>query len=49
MWTLPIFEVSSVAVPDPGKLDIARVKFWSVVLIAYHYIVLWDDGGRAAH
>ena len=26
---------------SPG---IARVKFWSIVLIAYHYIVSWDDG-----
>ena len=26
---------------SPG---IARVKFWSIVLIAYHYIVLRDDG-----
>ena len=25
---------------SPG---IARVKFWSIVLIAYHYIVLRDD------
>ena len=28
---------------SPG---IARVKFWSIVLIAYHYIVLWDDGAE---
>ena len=28
---------------SPG---IAWVKFWSVVLIAYHYIVLQDDGAE---
>ena len=28
---------------SPG---IARVKFWSIVLIVYHYIVLWDDGAE---
>ena len=28
---------------SPG---IARVKFWSIVLIAYHYIVLRDDGAE---
>lgn len=26
------------------NLGIARVKFWSIVVIAYHYIVLWDNG-----
>ena len=31
------------AVPDPG---IARVKFWSIVLIAYYSIVLRDDGAE---
>ena len=25
---------------SPG---IAQVKFWPIVLITYHYIVLWDD------
>ena len=29
---------------SPG---IARVKFWSVVHIAYHYIVLRDDGAES--
>ena len=29
---------------SPG---IARVKFWSIVLIAYHYIVLRDDGAES--
>ena len=24
------------------------VKFWSVVLIAYHYIVLWDNGAESS-
>jgi len=28
---------------SPG---IARVKFWLIVLIAYHYIVLRDDGAE---
>ena len=27
-----------------ASLGIVWVKFWSIVLIAYHYIVLWDDG-----
>ena len=27
-----------------ASLGIARLKFWSIVLIAYHYIVLGDDG-----
>ena len=31
---------------SPG---IARVKFWSVVLIAYHYIVLQDDGAGSSY
>ena len=26
---------SPVVVPDPGKPGIARVKFWSIVVIAY--------------
>ena len=30
---------------SPG---IAWVKFWSIVLIAYHYIVLWDDGAESS-
>ena len=30
----------------PGQ---ARVKFWSIVLIAYHYIVLWDDGAEPSN
>ena len=29
---------------SPG---IARVKFWSIVHIAYHYIVLRDDGAES--
>ena len=31
---------------NPG---IARVKFRSVVLIAYHYVVLWDDGAEPSN
>ena len=27
-----------------ASLGIAPVKFWSIVLIAYHYIILRDDG-----
>jgi len=29
-----------------ASLGIARVKRWSIVLIAYHYIVLRDDGAE---
>ena len=28
---------------SPG---IAQVKIWSILAIAYHYIVLWDDGAE---
>ena len=34
------------AVPDPAKPGIAQVKFWSIVLIAYHYIVLRGNGAE---
>jgi len=30
------------------NLGVARVKFWSIVVIAYHYIVLWGHWGRVA-
>ena len=30
-----------------ASLGIARVKFWAIVLIAYHYIVLRDDDSAA--
>ena len=35
---------ASVAVPDLANPGIARVKFWSVVVVADHYIhvVLWN-------
>ena len=29
-----------------APLGIARVKLWSIVLIAYHYTVLRDDGAE---
>ena len=31
-----------------ASLGIARVKFWSIVLIAYHYIVLQEDGAESS-
>ena len=31
--------------PSP---DIAQVEFWSIVLIAYHNIVLRDDGAESS-
>ena len=30
---------------SPG---IAQVKFWSIILITYHYIVLWDNGADSS-
>ena len=29
-----------------SRPELTRVKLWSVVLIAYHYIVLWNDGAE---
>ena len=39
------WEDSSIGGSRPGQ---ARVKFWSIVLIAYHYIVLQDDGAESS-
>ena len=33
-------------VPDPGKPGHCPSKIWSFLLIAYHYIVLRDDGAE---
>ena len=48
-------EVRGPVCPEPHRRfqtraspGIARVKFWSIVLIAYHYIVLRDDGAESS-